>query len=161
MTSAVDTRFFLRPLVAYDNKEYHAFSGSIRPGVVRWESRDAAYFRQFPPIADSVTDRTFGYVAAFATKETLNKIWPRTSERSPADYIFVGSPMVKNFTDGSGKITIKAALKHRTTGAVVLLTGTNMKPKERTVDSLAEGWHSYTADMVAPAIFWDNLLNNI
>ena len=162
MSSAVVTGpFYLRPLVAYDHKEYHAFSGSIRPGLVRWTSRDAAYFKQFLPISDSVADRTLGYVAAFATQETLNKIWPSGSRRSPTDYIFIGSPIIKNYTDGSGKITIKAALKHRTTGDVVLLTGTNLKPKESTVDSVTEGWFSYNADMVAPAIFWDILLANI
>jgi hypothetical protein len=161
MTSSAESRFFLRPLVAYANKEYHAFSGSIRPGLVRWTSRDASYFRQFPPISDSVTDRTLGYIAAFATKETLRKVWPRTSSRDPVDYIFVGSPIVKNYTDGSGKITIKAALKHRITEDIVLLTGTNIKPKESTEESLETGWYSYNADMVAPAIFWDNLLTNI
>jgi hypothetical protein len=160
ISSEMSTAFFFRPLRAYDDKEYHAFSGSLRPGLVRWTGRDTAYFKQFAPIPDSVADRTLGYVATFATQETLNKIWPSGSSRDNSDYIFIGSPIIKNYSDG--KITIKAALRHRTTDIIVLLTGTNTKPeKESTVASVTEGWFSYNADMVAPAIFWDNLLANI
>jgi hypothetical protein len=155
--------FTFRPIKMYDNKEFHAYvhEGLYMVGPWHWSGRDSTFFKRFAPIPEDIEDRFASFAPTFATLETLQKIWPRSAKYDHTQYSFVGSPLVKTYTDGSGKITIKAAFKHRVTGDIVLLSGTNTLPKEGSNPALTEGWNVYTADMVAPAIFWDILLANI
>jgi hypothetical protein len=154
---------YLRPLKMYHNKEYHAYvsEGLYIVGKWHWTGRDAAFWRRLPAIPVEVEDRAIGYTPAFATVETQKRVWPRDSGYDPSEFTFVGSPINKIYTNGTGKITIKAAFRNRTTGDIVLLTGTNRLPTEKNVPALVDGWYTYTADMVAPAIFWDILLDNV
>lgn len=160
--SAMSFNPSFRPMKMYYYKEFHVCVGTNRVG--EWKKsyrRDVTYWKSIVPIPASVEDRTIGYTPAFATVETQKRVWPRDSGYDPSEFTFVGSPINKIYTNGTGKITIKAAFRNRTTGDIVLLTGTNRLPTEKNVPALVDGWYTYTADMVAPAIFWDILLDNV
>jgi len=55
-------------------------------------------------------------------------------------------------------VTYKAALQHKVTNEVVLLTSGNFKWSVKHYDSKLSGWYVCAADMIAPAYFWQ-LLN--
>jgi hypothetical protein len=54
-------------------------------------------------------------------------------------------------------IIIKAAIQHKETDDIVLLTAYNKNPPTAAKDSITDGWYVLTSDMIAPAIFWDTL----
>jgi hypothetical protein len=50
---------------------------------------------------------------------------------------------------------IKAILQNKETGAFLFVTGIRVNIEKKTIPAMAEGWHVFRKDMVAPLGFWE------
>jgi hypothetical protein len=90
---------------------------------------------------------------------TLRSIFPVFKSKSAkAKHIIDDYRLLFAFqrTTESGVISVKGALQHRTTGAVVMLTAHN-SPVDVNIPKPAHepGWTVFGVDMIAPACFWN------
>jgi hypothetical protein len=137
------------------NGEYHLFDGErIRPGWVgtQWTGRTLESIRKIPKPELGGSDSDWTLMSS--SMNTLQIVFPKTKSHSVDDYRLLMSFM-KNGPDDV--IIIKAAIQHKLTDDVVLLTAYNKNPPTAAKDSITDGWYVLTSDMIAPAIFWDTL----
>jgi len=101
-----------------------------------------------------------GWIQVHTSEPTKECFFPKLktvgakNNKNPNDYnvLFV---IRKDHERG---VTYKAALQHKDTNEIVLLTSGNFKWTIKRFDSKLTGWYVCNTDMIAPAYFWQ-LLN--
>jgi hypothetical protein len=94
--------------------------------------------------------------------ENLRRVLPHTKNHEDWKIIL----MMKKEMDDGNKIWLKAALLHKSTGQVALLTSTNSKENielggHRAIRSIEGTWFVGHYRMSAPVIFWKELRNRM
>jgi len=117
-------------------------------GPIRWGGRTLEELKALVvPDTPSV-----GWQPASHSEETLRRVFPSIEGHSVGDYcLLFGFQFAEENT-----LKIKAALRHRQTNTIILLTGKNQEyDGERSYPSIVDGWHVHASDLIAPACFWN------
>ena len=108
-------------------------------------------------------DDAEGYVPCSPTAKLLDRLTPIIGfigKRSEDARFNSGEWRLVYCCGGKAGMTgsnIKAALQHRTTGAVRLATACDYVPTERHTPSVDAGWFVLHCDLAAPGMFWTAL----
>ena len=127
---------------------YHVFTGAYMAGPIRWGGRTLEELKAFT-VPDTRADT---WQPAPHSLETLRRVFPNIAGHSVDDYVLLFGFQVVDET----QVKIKAALRHRQTNKIILLTGKNCEYEgERSHPSIVTGWHVHASDMIAPGCFWN------
>jgi hypothetical protein len=127
---------------------YHIFTGCNMAGPIRWGGRTLEELKALVvPDTPSVK-----WQPAPHSEETLRCVFPSIEGHSVGDYcLLFGFQLAEENT-----LKIKAALRHRQTNTIILLTGKNQHyDGERAYPSVMTGWYVHASDMIAPSCFWN------
>ncbi len=117
-------------------------------GAIRWGGRTLEELKALI-VPDTRIDT---WQPAPHSLETLRRVFPNLGGHSVDEYAFLFGFQLVDET----QVKIKAALRHRQTNKIILLTGKNCEYEgERSYPSIVAGWHVHASDMIAPACFWD------